>query len=167
MTAAAVALPRTVSRTRIADFFFFAAFFCMTFEKVHWNVAGNVEITDILTILFIGAFAAQSRGRTPKTAGIVVGFFVAFVLVYLLGFFNLQTKQALSEYEKGMGKFVIHWVFLTCAVTYLVRRGERFYWRTIGWFTAGLVFNSLYGVLQLLAARAGHNLDHIVLSPLT
>jgi O-antigen ligase len=27
--------------------------------------------------------------------------------------------------------------------------------------------NSLYGVLQLLAARAGHNLDHVVLAPLT
>ncbi|HLX19848.1 MAG TPA: hypothetical protein VKR23_06820, partial [Gaiellaceae bacterium] len=63
MTAAVVALPRAVSRTRAADFFFFAAFFCITFEKVHWNVAGNVEISDILAILFIAAFALQSRGR--------------------------------------------------------------------------------------------------------
>src|SRR5207248_10786127 len=50
---------------------------------------------------------------------------------------------------------------------YLVQRGRRFYWRVLGWFTAGLVANCAYGVLQLLAARAGHNLDRTVLSPLT
>ena len=167
MTAAAVALPRVVSRTRVTDFFFFATFFCVTFEKVHWSIAGNVEISDILTILFLAAFALQSRGRMPRTAGIVIGFFVAFELVYLLGFFNLETKQAFDQYVKGMVKYAIHWVFLVCAVTYLVRRGQQFYWRTIVWFTAGMLANAVYGVLQLLAARAGHNLDSIVLSPLT
>jgi O-antigen ligase len=48
-----------------------------------------------------------------------------------------------------------------------VQRGRRFYLRALGWFSAGLVANCLYGVLQLLAARAGHNLDKTVLSPLT
>src|SRR5581483_1580316 len=167
MTAAAVALPRIVSRTRVTDFFFFATFFCVTFEKVHWSVAGTVEISDILTILFLAAFALQSRGPWPKTAAFVVGFFVAFELVYLLGFFNLETKQAYDQWVKGMVKYAIHWVFLVCALTYLVRRGQWFYWRTVGWFTAGLLANSVYGVLQLLSARAGHNLDHLVLSPLT
>jgi len=164
---AAADLPRAVVRTRLADFFFFATFFCVTFEKVHWNVAGNVEISDVLTILFLIAFALESRGRSPRTTGILVGFFAAFMVVYLLGFYNLQTKQALDQYEKGMVKFVLHFVFLVCAVTFLARRGERFYWRTLGWFAAGLLANGIYGVLQLLAARAGHNLDHIVLSPLT
>ena len=121
----------------------------------------------MLTILFLAAFALESRGSSPRTTGVLVGFFAAFMVVYLLGFYNLQTKQALDQYEKGMVKFVIHFVFLACAVTFLARRGERFYWRTIGWFAAGLAANAVYGVLQLLAARAGHNLDHIVLSPLT
>ena len=39
--------------------------------------------------------------------------------------------------------------------------------RTVGWFTAGLVANCLYGILQLLVARAGHNLDQTVLAPIT
>jgi O-antigen ligase len=52
-------------------------------------------------------------------------------------------------------------------VTYLVQRGTRFYWRAVGWFTAGLVANGVYGVLQLISAKAGHNLDSTVLSPLT
>ena len=90
MTAAAVALPRAVTRTRVADFLFFATFFCVTFEKVHWNVAGTVGIADVTTILFLGAFALQSRGASPRTTGILVGFFLAFLLVYLLGFYNLE-----------------------------------------------------------------------------
>jgi O-antigen ligase len=167
VTAAAVAIPRAVARTRAADFFFFATFFCVTFEKVHWNVAGTVGIADVLTILFLAAFLLESRGRTPRTTAILAGFFVAFMLVYLLGFYNLQTRQALDQYTKGTIKFVLHFVFLACAVTFLTRRGERFYWRTLGWFTAGLATNAVYGVLQLLSARAGHNLDHLVLSPLT
>jgi len=64
-------------------------------------------------------------------------------------------------------KFLLHFLFLAAAVAYLARRGDRFYWRALGWFTAGIVVNAIYGVLQLLAARAGHNLDHLVLSPLT
>jgi O-antigen ligase len=167
MTAAAVAVPRAVSRTRSADFFFLATFFCVTFEKVHWNIAGSVGIADILTILFLVSFALTSRGPTPRTTGIVLGFLFAFLIVYLLGFFNLETKQGLDQFEKGMIKFGLHFLFLAAAVAYLARRGERFYWRALGWFTAGMVANAVYGVLQLLAARAGHNLDHTVLSPLT
>jgi O-antigen ligase len=167
VTAAAVAVPRAVSRTRVTDFFFFATFFCVTFEKVHWNVAGTVGIADVLTIVFLVAFALESRGPTPRTTAILVGFLLAFLVVYLIGFFNLETRQALDQWVKGMVKFGLHFVFLACAVTYLVRRGQGFYWRTLAWFTAGMAANAVYGVLQLLAARAGHNLDHLVLSPLT
>jgi O-antigen ligase len=48
-----------------------------------------------------------------------------------------------------------------------VQRGKRFYWQAVGWFTAGFVANCVYGVLQLASAKAGHNLDSTVLSPLT
>jgi len=64
-------------------------------------------------------------------------------------------------------KFVLHFLFLAAGVAYLVQRGRSFYLRALGWFGAGLVANCVYGVLQLLAARAGHNLDKTVLSPLT
>src|SRR2546423_4633605 len=123
MTAAAVAVPRTISATRVTDALMLATFFCVTFEKVHWNVVGTVGIADVLTILFLIAFALASRGRSPRTTAIVVGFFVAFLAVYLLGFFNIQTRQALDQYTKGMVKFGLHFVFLACAVTYLGRRG--------------------------------------------
>src|SRR5207249_11941706 len=111
--------------------------------------------------------ALPSRGPMPRTSAIVLCFFGAFLLIYLLGFFNLQTKQGLDQFGKGMVKFVLHFLFLAAGVAYLAERGRRFYWRALGWFTAGLVANCAYGVLQLLAARAGHNLDRTVLSPLT
>ena len=104
VTAAAVAVPRAVSRTRVADFFFLATFFCVTFEKVHWNLAGSVGIADVLTILFLVSFVLTSRGPTPRTTGIVLLFFAAFLLVYLLGFFNLETKQGLRPVHQGDGE---------------------------------------------------------------
>ncbi len=166
MSSVAVAVPRVATRVRTADVLLFASFFCVTFEKVRWNVAGSLSIADVLTILFLLSFALTSRGRTPRTSAIVLAFFAALLLVYLLGFFNLETKQGLDQFAKGMVKFVIHFLFLAAAVAYLVRRGERFYWRALGWFAAGLVANCAYGALQLLAARGGTNLDHAVLSPL-
>src|SRR5206468_9023090 len=63
--------------------------------------------------------------------------------------------------------FALHWLFLAAAVAYLARRSPSFYWQVLGAFMLGLVGNAIYGVLQLLAARAGTNLDHAVLSPLT
>jgi O-antigen ligase len=141
--------------------------FCVTFEKVHWNVSGALGIADVLTVLFLLAFALTSRGVMPRTTAILLAFFAAFLLVYLAGFFNLDSKQGVDQFTKGMVKFVLHFLFLAASVTYLVRRGKAFYWRATGWFTAGLLANCVYGVLQLAAAKAGHNLDQTVLSPLT
>ena len=42
MSAASVAVPRTVARTRVTGFFLLATLFCVTFEKVHWNFAGTL-----------------------------------------------------------------------------------------------------------------------------
>jgi O-antigen ligase len=97
----------------------------------------------------------------------VLGFFAAFVLVYLAGFWDVQTQQGVTQFWKGMVKFAIHWSFMVAAIAYLVRRGEAYYWRAIVWFTLGFVANSVYGILQLGAAVAGHNLDNLVLNPLT
>ena len=167
MTAVSAAVPRTIASTRVTAFLLFATLFSVTFEKVHWNVAGSLGIADVLTVLFLLAFALTSRGVMPRTTAILLGFFAAFLLVYLAGFFNLDTKQGVDQFTKGMVKFVLHFLFLAASVTYLVQRGKRFYWRALGWFTAGLVANGVYGVLQLVAAKAGHNLDSTVLSPLT
>ena len=157
--------------SRLADFLFLATAFCVTFEKIHWNVAGSVSLADVLAVLFLGVFAAGRLGygdkRLNRTAVAVLLFLLAFLLVYLIGFFNLDTKQALDQWGKGLVKFVIHFLFLAVGIAYVARRSERFFWRTLGWFSAGLVANALYGVLQLLAARAGHNLDQSVLAPLT
>jgi O-antigen ligase len=139
----------------------------VTFEKVHWKVAGSLGLSDVLTVLFLLTFALTSRGVMPRTTAILLGFFAAFLLVYLAGFFNLDTKQGVDQFTKGMVKFVLHFLFLSASVTYLVQRGKRLYWRALGWFTAGLVANCVYGALQLVSAKAGHNLDSTVLSPLT
>jgi O-antigen ligase len=153
---------------RVADSLFLATAFCVTFEKVHWSLGGDVGIADVLTLLFLVAFAASHPPRrVPRAAVAVGGFFAAFLLVYLFGFYSLDTSQALAQYAKGMLKFVVHFAFLVAGVVYLARRGERFYWRALAAFCGGLVVNALYGIAQLVAAQAGRNLDQSVLAPLT
>jgi O-Antigen ligase len=164
---ASLALPRAAVGTRVTGGLLLATLFAVTFEKVHWSLGADLGLADILTILFLLAFVATSRGPVPRTTAIVLGFFAAFLLVYLLGYFNIETKQSLDQFTKGMVKFVLHFLFLAAAVTYLVQRGRAFYWRAVAWFTLGLLANCVYGVLQLLSAKAGHNLDKTVLSPLT
>ena len=153
---------------RLTGALLLATLFCVTWEKVHWDIAGAVGIADVLTILFLAAFALEwGRRRVPKTTASVLAIFVALLLVYLVGFFNISDNESLDQWGKGMVKFVLHFLFLAAGVAYLARRSIGFYWRALGAFTAGLVVNAVYGVLQLAAARAGTNLDEQVLSPVT
>ena len=150
---------------------FFATMFCVTFEKVHWNVAGTVSLADVLAIGFLVMWAVERLALgdrlLPRTSAVVTAFGLVFALVYLLGYFAIDSADGVGQFGKGIFKWAIHILFLLAAVAYLARRSERLYWRTIGAFTAGLVFNAAYGVLQLVAAQGGRNLDSAVLSPLT
>src|SRR4051812_12188079 len=156
---------------RVSDFLLFAAVFTMSFEKLYWNVAGKISLSEVLAILFVGAHVLRRLGRSdrtlPRTSGIVIVFFAAFLLVYLVGFYNLETTQGLTQFGKGLGKFVLHFAFLAVAVDYLARASERVYWRLLAWFCLGVAANAAYGVLQLAAAQAGHNLDATLVRPLT
>jgi O-antigen ligase len=159
------------SQSRLTDFFFLATVFSVSFQNVYWNVAGRVNLADVLALLFLAAFIAgrisARDARVPSTTLVILGFAAALLLVYLVGFFNLETKQSLSLYGKGMVKFVIHFGFLAAGVAYLARRSERFYWQTLGWFCAGFAANALYGLVQLAATQAGYNLDALILNPIT
>ncbi len=159
-------------REGITTFLFLATVFTITFAKLHWAVGGDLALSDVLSFLFVVSFATDRlvRGerRVERTVIVVAGFFGLFLLAYLIGFFNLDTEQALAQWAKGMVKFVLHFLFLGCAVALLARRAEEFYWRTLAWFCAGFVANAVYGILQLgLAETTGTNLDSSVLSPLT
>jgi len=67
-----------VTSRRLAEGFFLATLFCVTFEKVHWNVGGSIALADLLTIAFLVTFAFSLSTRVPRTAAIVVAFFAAF-----------------------------------------------------------------------------------------
>ena len=151
----------------VTDFLLLATAFCITFEKIHWNIAGNVSVADVLTFLFLVAFAITRRGRPTRTVAFVLAFFAAFLLVYLVGYFNLSDSDALQQWIKGLIKWLIHFAFLAAAVVWISRRGQHYFWRSLGWFSAGIVVNAVYGLLQLLDARRGGNLDATLLSPLT
>ncbi len=152
-------------------FLFLATVFSVTFEKVHWSVAGQVSLADVLAIGFIISFCADriARGdaRLPRTSFVAIAFLVLFLVVYLVGFFNIDTAAAAAQYAKGMTKFAIHFLFLIAGVAYLARCARTFYWQAFGVFTAGMVFNAAYGLVELLAARSGRDIDKTLLSPIT
>lgn len=152
-------------------FFFLATVFCVTFEKLRWEVAGTVFLADVLAVVFLLLWGferlAARDARLPRTSFVVLAFAAAFVVVYLAGYFNLDSPDGVAQFTKGMVKFVIHVLFLAAGVSYLSRRSPAFYWRTIGVFAGGLAFNAVYGILQLVAAQGGGNLDSAVLSPIT
>jgi O-Antigen ligase len=155
----------------VTAFLFLATVFCVTFEKLHWEVAGTVSLADVLTILFLVSFAADrvatGDSNVGRTAAVVLVFGGAFLAVYLVGFFNLETTQALAQFGKGLVKFGLHFGFLAAGVAYLLRRSGAFYWRALAAFVGGMAANAAYGIVQLVLARGGINLDELILSPLT
>jgi len=153
---------------RATSFFFLASLFCVTFEKIYWNVGVNLSLADVLLVCFLVLFVAgTARWRVPRTTAVLLGFFALFALVYLIGYFDLTDSDALTQWTKGITLWIVHFAFLAAAVVWLSRRGQRYFWKSLAFFSGGIVVNGIYGVLQLLDARRGGNLDALLLSPLT
>jgi O-antigen ligase len=176
VSAQAVPLPlasreRTLAQP-LLDGLFLASILLVSFAKVQWQLAADLSLADVLTAGFLVAFLWDRLERPdrvlPRTAGIALAFFAAFALLYLAGFFNLDTQQALTQWSKGMAKFVLHFGFLVAGIALFARRSVRFYWYALAAFCGGIALNALYGVIQLgLAEAAGINLDAVLVEPLT
>ncbi len=154
------------------DGLFLATILFVTFAKVHWELAADLSLADVLTALFLVVFVwdrfERADARLTRTSIVALAFFAAFVLVYLAGFFNLDTEQALTQWTKGLVKFVLHFGFLVAGVTLLARRAPVFYWYALAAFCGGIALNAVYGIVQLLVAEVGGgNLDAMLIQPLT
>jgi hypothetical protein len=145
--------------------------FTVTFHKLQWELAGSLTLSDVLTSVFLVLFVwdrvEHGDGRFTRTAAVAFVFFVAFALLYLAGFYSLDTAQALAQWAKGMVKFILHFGFLVAGVALLARRGMRFYWLALAAFLAGIGLNAVYGVVQLVLAEGGINLDEVLIQPIT
>jgi O-antigen ligase len=172
-----LALPLRASALRlelerpVLDGLFLGTVLTVTFHKLQWELAGSLTLSDVLTSLFLVLFAwdrfERSDTRLTRTAAVALLFFCAFAVLYLVGFYNLDTGQALAQWAKGMVKFVLHFGFLVAGVALLARRGLRFYWLALGAFLGGIALNAVYGVVQLVLAEAGVNLDELLIQPIT
>src|SRR5207237_1108170 len=86
----------------------------------------------------------DGMAAVPRTTVVLLGFFAAFLLVYLVGYFNLTDSDSLNQWAKGLVKWAIHFAFLAAAVVWITRRGQQYFWRSLGWFCAGIVTNGIY-----------------------
>ncbi|HXV96247.1 MAG TPA: O-antigen ligase family protein [Gaiellaceae bacterium] len=159
---------------RAVDVLLLGALFTITFTKLRWEVGPvDVRLAELVAIGFIAAFAIEriraGDWRFPRTVQVLGVFFLLFLAVYLVGYFNLSTIASRNLWVKGMLTFSVHFLFLMAAVSYLARRSEPFLWRAVAWFCAGLGANALYGLLALgyAEARNGADLDAVVLEPIT
>ena len=118
----------------------------------------------------MGAFALElflaRDQRLGRPEAVVLATAAALSLVYAAGAWQLESTD-LTQFGKGFAKFAIHFGMLTAAVAYLRRRPPRFYGLTLTWFIGGFAVSALYASLQLVGARAGVNIDQVVLEPLT
>ena len=156
----------------VLDGLFLLSILTVTFHKLQWELAGSLTLSDILTSLFLVLFVwdrfERSDARLTRTALVALAFFLLFALVYLAGFYSLDTAQALAQWAKGMVKFVLHFGFLVTGIALLARRGVRFYWYALAAFLGGIGLDAVYGVIQLVARRgrrqprrAAHRADHV------
>ena len=154
------------------DALFFATVFTVSYHKYQWNVAGTLTLSDILTsvllVLFVWDRLERFDGKLSRTALVAAAWMLAFLLLYLIGFYNLDTSQALAQWTKGMVKFALHFGFVVIAVAMFARRSRTYYWWALGAFCGGIALNAVYGVLQLgLAEVSGANLDAVFVQPIT
>ena len=100
-------------REHLLDALLFATVFAITFAKVRWIIGGiDVSISDVTASLFVIAFAISRVGRrdwsVPRTGAVLCAFLLAFLLVYLVGFFNLDTALDRDQFAKGLANFIVH-----------------------------------------------------------
>ncbi len=106
-------------------------------------------------IAFLAHRIARRDWVVSRTVAVAAGFFVAFLIVYLVGFFNLETTFDRNLFIKGITKWGINFALLLCAVAYLERRSPRIYWETLAAFVAGFAVNAAWGLAQLVLAEGG------------
>ncbi|HET9324319.1 MAG TPA: O-antigen ligase family protein [Gaiellaceae bacterium] len=156
--------------SRVTSFLFLATLFCVSFEKIQWELAGTIGLAGILAVLFVASFTLERLGtwprKIPRTVAIVLLFAAAFLVVYLAGFYNIETQQAAAQFAKGLARFAITFSFAAVGIAYLGRRPIAFYWVALGALCAGVALNGLYAVVQLAFAETGRDLDQTVLGPL-
>jgi hypothetical protein len=159
-----------VRLSRAADLLFLAAVFTATFTQLE-RVEVGLKLFDLVALLFMAMlFAERLSARdvelrsTERALLLAAG---ALLIVYVVGGIGLETHWSRVQFAKGVGRFLIHFGFLVAAVVYLERRPSRFYWRTLAAFCAGICVNAAYAAAQIVAAKAGLDLDGAVLEPLT
>lgn len=154
--------------TRLAvavNVFFLATVFSVTFTKLESERLGGLSLVDVLTVLFVGLFFAdrvRTREPVPRVVWHLGAFGVVLVAIYLAGAVSLEGHSALTQFGKGLARFGLHFALFLCGVALLLDRGRRLYWRALGTLCAGIAVSALYGVGQLLAKRAGVNLDDVL-----
>ena len=123
---------------KLTSFFFLASVFCVTFEKVHWNIAGNVSLADVLAILFLVSFLlTTARTRVPRTTAILLALLRAVPARVPVRLFRPVELGRDEPVEQGLTKWVIHFRVPRRGGGLDLAARPHYFWRTLAWFSAG------------------------------
>jgi len=92
---------------RAVDFFLLGTLFTITFTKLRWGVGpADVRIAELFAVGFVVAFVVMrvlaGDWRFPRTVQVLAAFFLLFLLVYLIGYFNLSTAESTTILELAL-----------------------------------------------------------------
>jgi hypothetical protein len=156
----------------VPEALFCAAVFVAPWPKVRWRAAHGLSLADVVTTLFVAALLFElwrsRERRVPRTVLVLLGFCAAFLVVDLAALPSaLETTAQTHQFAKGFLRFGLHGALLTGGVFVVLRRGRPMFDRGLLWLCGGISAGAVYGGAQLLAERAGFNLDRKLLTPLT
>ena len=89
----------------VLDGLFLLTILTVTFHKLQWELAGSLTLSDVLTSVFLVLFVwdrfEKDDGGFTQTAAVAFAFLLLFALVYLAGFYNLDTARRSRSGRRG------------------------------------------------------------------
>ncbi len=159
-----------LDRVTPLDVLLLSALVLSAWQKWSWAPVGRITLAEIIQLVFVVVWLLDRLlRRDPRLAGtsaVLAGFGLCFLAVYLAGYANIDTREGVEQWTKGIAKWGVFFTFAVLASAHLIRRGPALWWAALGAFVAGFAGNAAYGTVQLaLLSASGTNLDTTLLNP--
>ena len=158
-------------RLTLLDALMLSALVLAAWQKWSWAPFGRITLAEFVELAFVVVWLLdrllRRDRRIPGTTAVLLGFGLCFVAVYLAGYANIDTREGVEQWTKGLAKWGVFFSFAIVASAHLIRRGPALWWAALGAFIAGFLGNAAYGTVQLgLLSATGVNLDTTILDPI-
>lgn len=164
---------RTTEATGLLDALLLWVVALTPITKLYIEPLGRLVLSNALAGVFIVAFVVARLLRTgadrePLTRACQVLLVAAtvFTCVYLAGYVAMDEGRERVQFAKAFAVWLVHGGFMVCAALHLSGRGLPLLQRAVQWLLAGFAASAVWALLQLVALRAGADIDASLISKL-